>query len=1110
MAACPACAHENRDGARFCDECGVPLASAPVTPPREERKTVTVLFADLAGFTARSERLDPEDVRAMVRPFHDLLRRESEAHGGTLARIVGDAGMVVFGYPTAHEDDAERAVRSAFAILAGLDKLNAERPSLDLHARIGINTGEAVVTYGSTLEDADDLMGDGVNTAARLQAIATVDGIVVGEPTYRATAHRFRYEALPRTQVKGKAEPLAVFRPLTPIARVEWETEEATPFVGRAGELRALVGIFEQVRASATPSFVTVVAQPGLGKSRLVRELARHVESLPELVTWRTGRCLPYGDGLGLWALGEIVKAHAGILDTDDQVTLRAKLDAVLAESDQSLRTWMSDRLAPLVGLETSTEPPQQEEAFTAWRRFLESIARSGPTVLVIEDLHWADSTLVAFLGHLADNVTDLPLLVVTTARPEAADRHPGWLERSQVIRLDALSDAAIAMLVASSFPDASPDLQATILARAAGSPLYAEQLAAMVRERLVPIAGGSLDEDAIPASIAALLAARIDALPPGAKTVLLDASVVGKTFWSGAVAALADRDRSAIEPHVAELVRRELIRPVHPSSMAGEQEHSFWHALLRDVAYGELTRRDRLTKHRAAAAWITDRAGAALGEDAEIVVAHLERALELSQAVGSTTELPAIRNGLVDALQIAATHASQTDVPRSLAHLQRAVELLDAGDPRLPDALQGLAGALETQERFAEALGPLLEARTRYLAAGREVEAALLWSPLSGVFKMTGEVRRGIPIFEESDRVLRRHGGPPLVRHLASAASRAVALPDFDEALRLADEALALARELGLPPPLRALLTRGNVRLQQGDRHGEDDLREVLRLANHAGDLRTAVIVLNWLANELEEFSIPSALAANEERLELLRAHGFAVTDNIRTYSLYLLLGRWDEALEGYQQFGPVREASSAWGSFYIACERTLIELDRGDSSADPVALAVRARDFGDQDAFLNAFPVAARLANAQGRRALGAALVEELADALAPGDLWWVTPIVQAAAEVGRPDLARRILERGTETSRRTGLPDAIVAEAEGDPASARRWYETAVSTTREIGDVPAQARALAGVGRCLLALGETQVGIARLRESREIWDGLRATPRIAEIDALLATVT
>ncbi len=680
MAACSSCGTANPDGFRFCGACAAPLATP--APPREERKLVTILFCDLAGFTARAETLDPEDVRAFLVPYYDILGAEITRHGGRVDRFLGDGVMALFGAPIAHEDDPERAVRAALRILARIPSLG-----LDLHVRLGINTGEVLYAAGPGGERDDAVTGDVVNTAARLQAAAPVDAVVVGQATYRATVHLFRYEALAPISAKGKADPVPLWQPLGPIALPAGELRpEATPFVGRGVELALLGALFDRARATPSLELATILAEPGFGKSRLVRELARHLEALPDLVTWRLGHCLPYGDGVGLWALGEIVRQHAGILDTDDQVAVSAKIDAVLSEPDPSLRAWMKDRVGALVGLQTGSAPPQQAEAFTAWRRFVESIARSRPTVLVIEDLHWADDTLVAFLQHLADHVAGLPVLLVTTARPELEERHPAWLSRtrrSSVLSLAALPELSMTELVAELIPDASPGMTATILERASGSPLYAEQLAAILRDRPASGPAENLDEAAIPPSIAALLAARIDALPDAEKAVLLDASVIGRTFWPGAVAAVGGHEPVEVERRLAELARRELIRPAYPSSMEREAEFTFWHVLLRDVAYGRLTRTARLAKHVAAATWIADRPVGARGEAGEIVVAHLDRALELAGRTGAAAELGRIRAALVGALLEAADHAARTQALRAPSILRRSLELMARDDHR-------------------------------------------------------------------------------------------------------------------------------------------------------------------------------------------------------------------------------------------------------------------------------------------------------------------------------------------------------------------------------------------------------------------------------------------
>ena len=1109
MVVCPSCGTANPEGFRFCGACAAPLGP-PDAGSREERKTVTVLFADLAGFTSRSETLDPEDVRAFLVPYYDALTTEITGHGGKVDRFLGDGIMALFGAPVAHEDDPERAVRAALRIVERVPALG-----LDLHVRVGINTGPVLFSAGTGGERDDAVTGDAVNTAARLQAAAPTDGVVVGEATYRATSHRFRYEALEPIRAKGKAEPVPLWRPLEPIARATGELmAETTPFVGRAFDLETLVRLFERSRSTPSLEVVTIIADPGIGKSRLVRELARHVDALPDLVTWRVGRCLPYGDGVSFWALGEIIKAHAGILDTDDQVTLSAKLDMVLTEPDLELRAWIKDRLAPLVGLETSTAPPGQEEVFTAWRRFLESIAQAGPTVLIVEDLHWADDAMVAFLGHVAANTAGLPILLVVTARPEVEERHPGWLgraRRSTVLSLGVLADRDMAALVEVTLPGASTGLVATVLDRAAGSPLYAEQLAAMFRDRLLSVAGGSLDETAVPPTIAALLAARIDALPPDAKAVLLDASVVGKTFWSGAVASLGRHDRAEVEPLLTELAKRELIRPAFPSTIAGEAEYTFVHALVRDVAYGELPRAARLARHRAAAAWITERAGATLGEDAEIVVAHLEQALGMAAATRATDEIRGIETGLIDALLAAADTAMRTEVPRAIADLRRALDLVPTDGRKRPEVLARLGRALIATSEFPTAAAILEQAVEAFRARGDELASAELGAPLAYALSNSGHADTAEAILAAARAVLERHPGRGLVSVVAAQAGLR-SNGEHADAFDLAEEAIRLAASLGLPPPYRALLTRGYARWE-GDQHAaEIDLRAAIAGAVSAGDVWAAYSAYNNLATMLAYPQGPaSSLAVFDEAIAFADAHGLATerARAIRTQVLWMT-GLWDELLHEAAEVSPWALAhgdipTAATADWMSACVR----LDRGQPIASTDGLESMARDSGAPPTWVA--PVVAEAAVARGdadgaRRALAVAL-----DATPARELWNLARFVLACFRIEAPDLARRAIATGANpkvsaVERQVG--EAILAEIDRDFASARIGYQAAAASYDSVASLPEEAVALAGLGRCLLAMGETEEGVARLRESRAIWERLRATPRVAEIDVLLTS--
>jgi len=371
---CSNCGHANPDGAKFCMECATALDTASVRPTVEERKVVTALFCDLVGFTATSESADPEDVDKMLAGYFAMARAAIEAFGGTVEKFIGDAVVGVFGVPAAHEDDSERAVRAGLRICEDAEELEAVGGAA-LKLRVGINTGEALVRLGIAAASGEGfLTGDSINTASRIQSVAPEMGVGVGLGTYEATAPVFDYEELESATLKGKSEPVRIFQAKSPRARFGTDLTRThdSPFVGREIDLAILKGVFDKTLAANAPQLVTVVGEPGLGKSRIVAELAAYVDTRPELITWRQGRCLPYGEGITFWPLGEILKAHAGILESDPPDVATSKLDAVLPEGEE--RPWFRQRLLPLLGIE-ATSTAEREELFTAWRRFLEHIA---------------------------------------------------------------------------------------------------------------------------------------------------------------------------------------------------------------------------------------------------------------------------------------------------------------------------------------------------------------------------------------------------------------------------------------------------------------------------------------------------------------------------------------------------------------------------------------------------------------------------------------------------------------------------------------------------------------------------------------------------------------
>jgi class 3 adenylate cyclase len=429
--ACASCGQENPDGFRFCGRCAAPLTPASA---REERKVVSVLFADLVGFTSRAERLDPEDVRATLTPYFARVREVIEVYGGTVEKFIGDAVMALFGAPVAHEDDPERAVRAALAVRDAVRDLNESEATLELQLRLAVTTGEALISLGARPSEGEGMAsGDVVNTASRLQTAAPVNGILVGETTYRATRHAIEYREAPPVEAKGKAEPVPVWEALSARARFGVDVDEGprSALVGREREVEFLVDALARSRREASSQLVTLVGVPGIGKSRLVVELFQVVGRDPDLIWWRQGRSLPYGESMSYWALGEITKAQAGILETDSTDEAAAKLRSMVEDlvPDQSEHDWVERHLRPLVGLSVSSGSggDRRSEAFSAWRRLLEALAEIRPLILVFEDLHWADDGLLDFVDYLAEWATGVPLLIVCTARPEMLDRRPGW-----------------------------------------------------------------------------------------------------------------------------------------------------------------------------------------------------------------------------------------------------------------------------------------------------------------------------------------------------------------------------------------------------------------------------------------------------------------------------------------------------------------------------------------------------------------------------------------------------------------------------------------------------------------------------------------------------------
>ena len=624
MPRCAACGQDNPEIARFCLACGAPLTAEP--PQREERRIVSVVFVDLVGFTSRSEQLDPEDVRAILTPYHGTVRDELESFGGVVEKFVGDAVMAVFGAPTAHGDDPERAVRAALSVRDAVEALNAEQPELELRIRGAVNTGEAVVTLSARPALGEAMVaGDVVNTASRLQQHAPVGEIVVGEETYRATRAAIEYEPLEAVMAKGKTEPIEAWRAIAAASATGERFLSSTPFVGRSREFDLLDATWERVERERHPHLITVLGSPGVGKSRLTAEFTQHISARGGRVV--RGRCLPYRERSAYGPFAMQVKDLAGIYDSDDLEVATGKLRTLVERlvGKEEAET-VAGHIAILLGFETKATTPDRDSLFHSVRVFVEAGARDEATAFVFEDIHWADPALLDLIELLATRLHDLPVLLLTLARPELLDMRPGWgggMLAYNALPLEPLEGSDAAELALHLL---GADTKAAEVARAGeGNPLFIEQLAAVLQE-------SGEQADRLPTTIRGLVAARLDALPAEERGVILDAAIVGRIFWRGALERIA-HDPDCLSAALAALEQRDLIRRDTVSRIEGDAQWSFKHVLIRDVAYELQPRARRREGHRHIAEFIEE-STPEVGEAGAALARHWRGAGELEHAV--------------------------------------------------------------------------------------------------------------------------------------------------------------------------------------------------------------------------------------------------------------------------------------------------------------------------------------------------------------------------------------------------------------------------------------------------------------------------------------------
>ncbi|MFB3737373.1 MAG: AAA family ATPase [Candidatus Velamenicoccus archaeovorus] len=1138
MQTCPTCGESNPDRASFCLACGSPLARPPAAGA--ERKVVTVLFCDLVGFTARSDRADPEDVKATLRPFHAMLTRMLDRVGGTLDKFIGDAVVGVFGAPVSHEDDPERAIRGALGILDGIAELNEEHPGLELAVRIGVATGEAFVSLGPGPQVGDRITGEVMTLASALQAAAPVGGIAVSEQTYRATKDLFVFEPLDPVEVSGR-DPLPIWRVVSGRSRLVRERPH-TPFVGRTEEASMLRAAFRRAAAEPSVQLVTIVGEPGVGKTRVIGELANHLDDEPDIIRWRQGRCLPYGEGVSFWPLSEIVKAEAGILESDPPDEARAKLGASVDAlvDDPPERDWMKARLAPLAGLGQVAEAVDRQESFTAWRRYLEAMAAQHTTVLVFEDLHWGDPLMLGFVEHLVDWATTLPMLVICAARPELYERFPGWgggKRNSTTISLPPLTESETAMLISGLLEQAilPAETQSALLERAGGNPLFAEEFVRMLTDQGVFGEGAKApsippEAIAVPETVQALIGARLDTLPIESKALLHDAAVFGKVFWSGALAAMGGLSEDEVRLRLHDIARKELVRPVRTPSVKDQDEYAFWHILIRDVAYGQIPRSERGPKHRAAAAWIEEVAGDRLADQAEALAYHYGEALEIARSVGGETG--ELERCTARYLMLAGERALRVDLGSAERYFRRAVETLPVHHPERPRAVLRVADAAASAGRFAEADRGFEEAVAAFRELGDPLRLGEALAVQARALSKVGYFVRARGLLEESIGILEPEPpGPELARAYSRMSGLDLSLNRLHDSLAWAEKALALAERLGLQDEVvRARQNKGAARCELGDTAGLADLWSALRLGLELGLGEETTITYGNLAVSLWIHDGP-AIAAQvwSAAVEYSELRGFvteAMWSKAGQLEVLYDLGKWDQLLgiaaemDGFDRAGGGGQIGT-FAEFY----RAMVSIRRGEIAravADEEEFLPKVRTAERPEFLAPALTVGATIERVRGHHRTAVELIEEFrrATEAAPNYRLHYLPdalrVLEACGELASPEgraRAESLLPAEELTAARLEHcrvnAEAILAEARGELQRAAELYADAASRWQTYGSVPERGQALLALGRCLTALHDPGAA-ERLREAREVFASLEAGLLLGAVDELLGEET
>ncbi|MGE5274258.1 MAG: AAA family ATPase [Verrucomicrobiota bacterium] len=1132
---CPSCGTPADANAKFCAECGTALAGRPAASaaaaaatPVAERRLVTVLFADLVGFTTQSESRDAEEVRELLSRYFETARSVIERYGGRVEKFIGDAVMALWGAPVAQEDDAERGVRAALELVSAVQGLGA-----DVRARAGVLTGEAAVTLGA--EGEGMVAGDLVNTASRVQSAAEPGTVLVGDSTRRASEAAVAYEDAGAHELKGKSEPLQLWRALRVIANRGGEGRAAglePPFVGRDRELRLVKELFHASTEEGKAHLLSVVGVAGIGKSRVAWEFEKYLDGLLAAVWWHKGRCLAYGDAIAYWALAEMIRMRARISEDEPAESAQAKLTAAVEQfvSDPEERAFVEPRLRQLLGL-GDRSGSDQADLFSAWRMFFERMADQGPVVLLFEDIQWADAALIEFVEYLLEWSRNLPIFVITLARPELSDRHGGWgasTRRFTSLFLEPLSADAIDAILVGLVPGLPTEMRAQIRERADGIPLYAVETVRMLLDRgLLERHGdeyrpvGTIESLDVPETLQALIAARLDGLDPEERQLIGEASVLGKTFTVRGLAALSGATEEAVTPMLAGLVRKEVLALEQDPRSPERGQYGFLQALVQRVAYETLSRHDRKAKHLRAAEYLGTQAGMDPDEIAEVIAAHYLDAYRADEGADDASE---IQGNAIEWLKQAGERAAALAAPQDARRafdqatvlardtLERAALLERAGT---------LAGDADEREIAVERLD---EARELFEVEGRAHDAARTAAEMSRVLWRLGRIEEAIALLEPAFAVLSAEPDEDVAMLAAESARIHHFAGDRETALQRVEFALRVAEAENLPKVLSDALNTKSLLYPERLHEARALLREALDIALEHDLVNAALRAYNNLSVLLDMMDRREEEKRNElEALELARKRGNRNFLNWFAGGRSMTLlgeGEWAEAFELADEWlpaGPTTQSGRGLATGWLAWAA----LERGDGGEARRLLDLIAPDIdatadqqlravlswkrmllaiadGRVDDLLAETDDQARLLDEQGYPTQAARVVGIALDtARETGDVSQLLPLVD-------------FLD-ATPAGKRTRLLEADLARARGVAASlagrhdeAADHFGRALSAARNVGELLWTARVLADYACALARAGRADEAEPLAAEAREAFERMGALRAIERLDA------